>query len=357
MNLYQGCAHACAYCDGRAERYHLDGDFEDVAAKSNAVEVLAAELSRAREPGFALVGGGVSDAWQPAEAECLLAREVLALLLERGLPVHALTKSALVGRDLDLLADIGSAAGAILSFSVATVDETVRERFEPGASPISERLRLMGVARDLGLGVGAMALPVLPGISDQPEAIAALVAALADAGAQFVCFGGLTLRPGRQTEVWLEALREHDADLVPGYERLYREQRASGAPDRRYSGRVRDRFTAALDTAGLPARAPRALFSGRMPRYAELGVLLEHREVAGDGEGLGAAGWAVQGWARGRLREDRRRTWQEVDAELVSLVRRGELVRLEGVTARAATVARELAAPWLVEPEVQGSLF
>ena len=130
MNLYRGCEHACRYCDGRAERYRVEGDFaRDIQVKRNAVAVLERELSRIREPGFVFVGGGVSDAYQPAEEVYGLARGALEVSLARGLPVHVLTKSTLVARDLDLLQAVRDEAGvAILSMSIQTVDDDLRAR-------------------------------------------------------------------------------------------------------------------------------------------------------------------------------------------------------------------------------------
>jgi DNA repair photolyase len=103
MNLYRGCEHGCRFCDGRSERYLVEGDFaRDITVKRNAVAVLDRELGRIREPGFVFVGGGVCDAYQPAQARYGLARGALEVARRRGLPVHVLTKSALVERDLDL---------------------------------------------------------------------------------------------------------------------------------------------------------------------------------------------------------------------------------------------------------------
>lgn len=126
MNLCRGCEHGCSYCDGRAERYHVEGDFEaDIAVERNAVEVLGRELARVREPGFVLLGGGVCDAYQPAEEGYRLARGALELALHHGLPVHVVTKSALVERDLDLLARLAEAAtdGSLLAVRGVTREE------------------------------------------------------------------------------------------------------------------------------------------------------------------------------------------------------------------------------------------
>ena len=351
MNLYRGCEHGCVYCDGRAERYHVDGCFErDIVVKRNAVELLRRELGRAREPGFVLLGGGVCDAYQPADKRFELARGVLRVALELGKPVHVLTKSSLVERDLDLLRAIGEQSRAILSFSVQTADDEVRARFEPRAAPIAERLRLMARAKEIGLGVGAMAMPVLPGISDTPEAIDDLVGQLAAAGADFVCFGALTLRPGAQRDTYLRRIRDDHPDLMRGYEAAYRGQHPSGMPDRRYAARVDARFHHALLRHGLPGRAPRRLFTGSMPLYSEIAVLLEHRQLelrmqGTGGQGLGRAGWVIQQWARDSLSQRGRRrgfSYRVLEEEFRQMVLDSSLSSLLGVDEAAQPEIRRL---------------
>lgn len=351
MNLYRGCEHACVYCDGRAEKYHVEGQFDrDIVVKRNAPGLLDAELSRIREPGFVFVGGGVSDAWQPADASFQLARSALEVVLRRGLPVHVLTKSSLVERDFDLLEAIHRKAGVILSFSIQSVDEAVRETFEPGAAPIAERWRLLRRAHQLGFGTGVMAMPVLPGISDQPEAIDALAAEAADSAVDFLCFGGLTLRPGAQKAAYLQVLRERIPSLLDGYERIFSSHRASGAADPRYYARVEARFIDALRKRRIPARIPRRLFSGKIPVYTEVAVLLEHREMemkmAGlRVSGLSRAGEAIQAWSRGRLSRAARGgrvTYQGVEDEFLAMMRDRSILSLDGVSAASFSVMQEI---------------
>ncbi len=346
MNLYRGCEHGCLYCDGRAERYHVSGDFDrEILVKRNAVALLDAELSRLREPGFVLLGGGVSDPYQPAERRYRLARGALELALRHRLPVHVLTKSALVERDLDLLEQINRQTRAILSFSLQTLDEDVRERFEPGAAPLEERWRLLAEARRRGLATGVMAMPVLPGISDQPEAIERLVARAAQLGVDFVCVGGLTLRPGAQKETYLAAIGACYPQHLEGYRRVYASARDSGAADPRYYRRLDERFRDALARHEMPSRPPRRLFSGLVPCYVEVAVLLEHEEhrraLAGQRVRLAAAGASIQRWARGRLAANRRRsyTWRDVEAELRSAVADRSLLTWPQVTPAAVELA------------------
>lgn len=123
MNLYRGCTHNCAYCDGRAEKYRVQGEYgRDVEVKVNAAQLLKKELdpSRRRIPlkkGFVFVGGGVCDTYQPAEQTCGLTRGALEILADSNFPVHILTKSTLVLRDAELIRKINTNTRAMVSFS------------------------------------------------------------------------------------------------------------------------------------------------------------------------------------------------------------------------------------------------
>jgi DNA repair photolyase len=364
MNLYRGCQHGCAYCDGRAEKYRVEGVFDrDIGVKADAPAILAAELDRLREPGILLIGGGVCDGWQPLEARLGLARAALALALERGLPVSILTKSALVERDLDLLVAIQQKSRAILSFSIATLDEGVRERFEPGAAPIAARWRLLEEAKRRGLATGVMAMPLMPGISDSAGDILALFSRAADAGVDFLLAGGLTLRPGRQADHWFATVERHRPDLLPAYRRTYGQAGPSGEAPPALHARHEERFREAYARTGLPSRMPRRLFTGLLPQQVELAVLLEQRgheaELAGRREPwLSRSGWAIQDWSRARL--GRRRgteAWRAVEAEFRDDLDAGRL-EVEGLDPRALPLLSAWAAD-LQHPRGvrQGRLF
>jgi len=354
MNLYRGCEHGCLYCDGRAERYYVEGDFaRDITVKRNAVAVLDRELGRIREPGFVFVGGGVCDAYQPAEAQYRLARGALSLADKYRLGVHVLTKSTLVERDLALLQSIGERSRAILSFSIGLLDERARERFEPGAAPLAERWRLLADAKRRGLSTGVMIMPVLPGISDRADHIDSLVSRAADHGVDFVLFGGLTLRPGRQKEGFLAAVRAYHPEHIDGYGVVYRANRPSGAGDGRYYRRINRRYADALARYGLRGRIPRVLFRGLMPRYAEAAVLMEHREFeqslasadpCGQPGPLARAGIALQRWARGRFAANRRRSydWRGVELELAVMVADRSVLGLPQLHADALPILEEV---------------
>src|SRR5512135_2361489 len=100
---YRACEHACKYCDGRAEKYYVEGDFEcDVVVRRNVPERLTQELEKLREPTIVSIGSGVSDPYQPVErSEMLMARSG-AILESMSIPATVLTKSSLPMRDIDI---------------------------------------------------------------------------------------------------------------------------------------------------------------------------------------------------------------------------------------------------------------
>jgi len=216
LNCYTGCTHACVYCYARfMQRFHPHdeawGVFVDV--KVNAVEVLKRQLRRA-EPGTVFVSSAC-DGWQPVEAEWRLTRRCCELLLERGFHVHVLTKSALLRRDLDVFAGHPASIGITLT----TVDERLRELWEPGTASVQERLSVIEAARDAGLQTSVMFGPLLPFLSDSQTAIDALLEQAADLGVDRIWVDGLNPRP----LVWpavAELLRANFPELLLPYRKI-----------------------------------------------------------------------------------------------------------------------------------------
>jgi len=286
MNLYRGCAHACAYCDGRAEKYRVEGVFgQDITVKTNAVDLLRAELAREKEPGFVFLGGGVCDAYQPAEAEFRLARGALEAILQANHPdgtlftpkprfsVHILTKSTLVERDVDLLERI---PGAMVSVSLSTMDPDLAALVEPGCPPPEARIRMLERMRARGLGTGVMLMPVLPFLSDTEDALDATMRRTREAGVDFVLFGGLTLKVGRQKDHFLNLISEHHPGLRHTFDVLYDRPDGWGRPRDAHLSDLETRYVALARRHGLPGRIPLRLFRGRVPLQAEASMMLAH---------------------------------------------------------------------------------
>lgn len=274
---YMACGHGCRYCDGRAEKYWVEGDFErDIVVRRNLPLLLRAEIPRLRERAPIGIGSGITDAYQPLEKDQGLMRECAAVLSDNPFPVTLLTKSSLVCRDIDLWEKVNRGSSFILNMSIATLDESVRRRFEPGASPISERLETLSAFRKSGIAVGVMAMPLLPFISDSEQDIHDLVQTLKDAGAAFVMPAGLTLRPGRQKDFYMKEIGESFPGLVERYREVYAEELQSGAAARAYRTALAGRTSSATKGSGVPFLLPHLLYRERVPLYDELHLLLQH---------------------------------------------------------------------------------
>ena len=139
MNLYRGCQHQCIYCDSRSKCYQIEDFNHDVLVKANAIALLRRELAGKRTLGT-IGTGSMNDPYMPLEAEVRLTRRALETIAEFGFPVHAITKSDLVLRDIDLLEQISRKTYAAVTFTVTTADDLLSGQLEPGAPVSSRRL-------------------------------------------------------------------------------------------------------------------------------------------------------------------------------------------------------------------------
>jgi DNA repair photolyase len=221
LNLYRGCQHQCIYCDSRSECYRIE-DFSEVLVKANAIELLRRELASKRVRGT-IGTGSMNDPYQPLEAEVGLARRALEVIAEFRFPVHILTKSALVLRDLELIRHIGRVYSAV-SFTITTPHDELGRKLEPGAALPSERFRAMRALADAGVLTGVLLMPVLPFIEDEPKDVELLVRRAAESGARYVVASfGMTMRD-RQRAYYYEQLDRLFPGLREKYERRFGER-------------------------------------------------------------------------------------------------------------------------------------
>jgi len=282
MNLYRGCAHNCVYCDGRSERYQVDGVFgEDVAVKTNAVEVLRRELKpvgrRVKlKPSYIMLGGGVGDSYQPIEAKYHLTRRTLQVLIECGWPVHILTKSTLVERDFDIVEQINEQNRAIVSFSFSSTNDELSAVFEPHVSPPSERLKTLALFKRKGIVCGMFLLPVIPFVTDTSEMIAEALRNAHEIGVDFVIFGGMTLKNGRQKEYFLGLLREKHPELLAKYAQIYGQDDVWGQATEEYYTTINSIFNEISKRYRIARRVPPALYKDILTENDLVVVMLEH---------------------------------------------------------------------------------
>lgn len=186
LNPYRGCEHGCIYCYARPTHSYLNLspglDFETrLVAKVNAAELLAAELQRPSHTCSPINIGSATDAWQPVEREWRLTRGLLEVLDTCRHPFTAVTKSAGIERDIDLLALAAQRRQAYVMVSLTTLDGELCRKLEPRAAAPWRRLQTVRRLREAGVPVGVNVAPIIPFVNE-PE-IERLVDAAADAGA------------------------------------------------------------------------------------------------------------------------------------------------------------------------------
>ena len=186
INPYRGCEHGCIYCFARPTHCYLGHsaglDFETkLYAKVNAAELLEQELARPRYVPKLIAIGAVTDPYQPIEREHKITRSVLEVLDHTSHPVGIVTKSALVTRDVDILARLASRGLVKVAISVTTLDRMTARKMEPRASTPPRRLEAIKILSDAGVPVSVLVAPIVPAVNDSE--IERILAAAREAGA------------------------------------------------------------------------------------------------------------------------------------------------------------------------------
>lgn len=250
MNLYRGCQHQCIYCDSRSDCYRL-GDLADIRVKVNALELLDDALPRKKVRGT--IGfGSMNDPYMPIEEEYRLTRGALEIIRSNYFPVHILTKSDLVLRDLDLLSDISQVYAAV-SFTITTGDDDLAGKVEPGAPLPSARFKAMSALVDAGISTGVTMMPILPFLEDEPENIRQIIHKAADSGARYIIPAfGMTLRPGSR-DYYYQKLDSLFPDVKEKYIKTFADNYQCNVPNWR---ELNDIFQEEIDKVGLVASVP-----------------------------------------------------------------------------------------------------
>ncbi len=225
LNPYMGCAHRCTFCyvrhfEQRADRPSDDRYGRSIRVKPNVAEVLRRELARRSWQHEEVALGTATDPYQPAEGRFRLTRACIVELAASGTPFSIVTRGPLVVRDLDVLRAAAAEVQVSVYVSLPTLDERVWRTTEPGTAPPASRLRAVRALADAGIEVGIGMAPILPGLSDRPEQLEAVVRAAREAGAGGIWASVVHLRPGVR-EHFLEALARDWPEHVEHYEALF----------------------------------------------------------------------------------------------------------------------------------------
>lgn len=195
LNPYIGCAFGCAFCYVPALRQKRGQDGvaewgQYVQVKVNAADRLEIEIRKA-SPTARMLMGSATDPWQPVEKRYRLTRRICEIMADRPNHFSVITRSPLIIRDVDVLA---RARDFSVNFSIGTFDEKVRRAFEPHAPSAAGRIAAIRALQDAGIEPTVFWAPMLPGVSDNREAIEAYFANLQRLGVRRVMCGGLNHR-------------------------------------------------------------------------------------------------------------------------------------------------------------------
>lgn len=222
MNIYRGCTHGCIYCDSRSDCYQMDHDFEDIEVKINAPELLEEALGRKKHA--CMIGtGAMCDPYMHCEKELCLTRKCLEIIKKYGFGVSVQTKSSLILRDKELLAEINRNFKAVVNITITTADDKLCKIIEPNVAVTSERFAVLKEFQSLGVPTVVWMTPILPFINDTEENIREITERCADCGVKgIITFGGMgvTLRQGDR-EYFYSCLDRHFPGLKERYSKTY----------------------------------------------------------------------------------------------------------------------------------------
>ena len=264
INPYRGCEHGCIYCFARpSHAFHglsAGLDFESrLFYKTNAIRQLEWELSRPSYVCRPIALGMNTDAYQPIERTYKMTRQVLEVLAAHNHPVSLLTKSALIQRDIDLLAPMAEKGLVRAGVSITTLDRALSRKMEPRAATPQRRLETVRALSEAGIPVTVMTAPVIPALNDHEiEALLEAAAAHGAGGAGYV----LLRLPYEIKDLFHEWLVQHVPDRAAKVINTMRDMRGGKDYDAQWGERMRGRGPVADLIAKRFARATKRLGLG-----------------------------------------------------------------------------------------------
>lgn len=225
LNPYMGCEHRCTFCYVRAFEKRADRPSDDrygraIRVKTNVASVLRQELARRSWKQEGVAVGAATDPYQPAEGTYRLTRGCLEAFAEFCNPMGLITRGPMIVRDIDVLTTLARRADVTVTFIIPTLDDEIWRRTEPGTAHPRQRLRALERLTAAGIRASVGMAPILPGLSDNPDAMEEVVRAARAAGAAGIWANVLYLRPGTR-EHFMDSLTRYWPELIPHYKDLY----------------------------------------------------------------------------------------------------------------------------------------
>ena len=241
INPYRGCEHGCVWCYARPSHAYLELspglDFETrLFAKTNAAELLRGELAKTGYVVSPISLGANTDCYQPIERKHRITRQIVEVLSECNHPLTIVTKSALVERDLDLLAPMAAKNLVKVFVSIDTLDHALARKMEPRAASPKRRLDTLRALSAAGVPCGVMVAPLIPALNDRT--LEHVLEEAAQAGAQEAAYVILRL-PNELKDIFKEWLAAHYPQRAAHVISIVRQMRGGKDNDPRFGERMR----------------------------------------------------------------------------------------------------------------------
>lgn len=223
LNIYRGCEHGCKYCYAIYSHDYLnDGNFFDtVYYKKNILESLESELSSPNWKREIVNIGGVTDSYQPIEKELKLMPEILKLMIKYKTPIIISTKSDLILRDIDLINELSKITYVNIAFTITTMDEALRSKLEPNASPSIKRFEALKKFKETNASLGVHLMPIIPYLTDSYDNLEKIYKLASEVGAHYVLPGTMYLR-GKTKPYFLNFIKDYDKGIYNKINTLYK---------------------------------------------------------------------------------------------------------------------------------------
>ena len=240
INPYRGCLHGCSYCYARPSHEYLGfgagADFErKIVIKPRAAELLREAFEKPSWQGELILFSGNTDCYQPLEARYGLTRGLLEVCVDYRNPLHVITKSTLVERDSDLLAQLAALGAASVTITIPFWNPVVARAIEPLVPTPARRIEIVRRLTERGIPVSVNIAPLIPGLSDRD--IVPVLEAARDAGAVGAAMIPLRL-PGNVEPVFVERLRASFPLQAEKVLARVREMRGGKLNDPRFGSRM-----------------------------------------------------------------------------------------------------------------------
>ena len=227
LNIYRGCYHNCKYCYAIYTHDYLgEDDFSKVFVKTNIVELLNKELSSPNWKREIINIGGVTDSYQKAEAKMKIMPDILKLLIKYKTPAIISTKSDLILRDYDLIAELAKITYVNVASTITTLNEDVRKKIEPNGSTSQARFNILSEFRKTNASVGLHTMPIIPYLTDSYSNIECLCSEAKRSNVHYMLPGVLYLR-GKTKNIFFDFIKKEYPEKFDLLKELYKTGGAS----------------------------------------------------------------------------------------------------------------------------------